>query len=171
MTDNCKLFGLRSDEESKSKRCIGCKENSSALYKKCSIESRKFFNTSIIVNDEGKTEFVPYVPQVIKPKIHEIKNCPNESLKGNKMVIPEDPKEVHTERKETKGVLQIAKQMITDGKPDGKIFEALIKMYMNDGKTPKQAKKNAHCAIFNAKKKLGIKKESRISEESAVNEN
>jgi hypothetical protein len=54
----------------------------------------------------------------------------------------------------TKGVLELAKDLIRGGKSDREVIEGLIVKYTEAGKSAKQAKHNALTTLFHAHKRV-----------------
>jgi len=59
---------------------------------------------------------------------------------------------------QTVGILDRAKSMLSSGTPYGTVFETLITTYIEIGREPRRAKHNAQSTMFNAMKRLGLKR-------------
>jgi hypothetical protein len=172
--ESCVFFGATSHESAiGTPPCQECKKKAIKVYNSCVSLGNELLRTSVGVDKNGKTftkigslnEFSLIKPLAIK-KVTE---------RGKKHVETEQPKSEidksleavtppKTEKKtvvrdgQAIGVLETAKKLLTDGKSYKEVLGTLIGIYMNVSREPKKAKHNAQSTMFNAMKRLGLKK-------------
>lgn len=145
---DCKFFGVTTPEvRSKRKICKKCAIDNPRVYLDCIDETNKLLSLPVDLID-GEQEMNDEISEVSVEQsgINQV---------ANPQVInvePEKPK-----RKPavvTKGVLELAKDLIRSGKSDREVIEGLIVKYTEAGKSAKQAKHNALTTLFHAHKRV-----------------
>lgn len=140
---DCVYFGAISEEvRSKWRSCKKCKIDNQLVYQNCINESNVLLNTFTNSNETTKTNGEnnmetenPVEQPVVKTT--EV----NDKPKRKPAVV-------------TKGVLNIAKNLIKEGKNDREVIESLIMVYTSAGKGYRQAKHNALTTLFHAHKRV-----------------
>jgi hypothetical protein len=154
----CLLFGARTEDTEKLRRCTKCKNDTPDLYALCTKESEKLLSTStVVVNGVTKNVIMPGrvdgfgsiikgedVPVKEKPVTNKITRKAKEKVMTNENVAKTN---------KSGGAVGLAKKLLSEGKKDGDILAALIQYYIDAGRDAKKAKHNAQSALFNAKKK------------------
>ena len=159
----CVVFGLYDGEEqNKSSACLECKKANKKLFNACIKSGIKFMGNNVATLDEF---------QVIKPK--EINKAYKRMKKhmGPEQEKPQMNKDLEicinpptTDKKQvvrggqTVGILVTAKKLLSEGKSYKEVLGTLIGIYMAVLRDPKRAKHNAQSTIFNALKRLDLKK-------------
>jgi len=171
---SCVMFGCVNEETSKqSPRCKQCAKINPELYKECMKEGNILLNTNIRVDVNGKTFTeikLPNKRSIIKPternerhmepkveKPEQMKTNDNINLTKN-LEQTGDKKTTVVRGGQTVGILETAKKLLLEGKSYNDVLQSLIAIYMGVGRDAKRAKHNAQSTVFNAMKRLGLKK-------------
>jgi len=165
---SCVMFGCVDGKTAQqSPKCKQCAEINSELYKKCTEEGSILLNRSVRVDSNGKT----IIGTSNKQSITKPLTTKKVTERGKKHMEPEKEKLEQTEKKKTEkkkttvvrggqtvGILETAKNFLLEGKSYNDVLQSLIVIYLGTGRNPQKAKHNAQSTVFNALKRLGMKK-------------
>lgn len=165
----CVVFGCyNGDDQNTSTICQDCKKKNEKLFNACIKAGIELLSMSVTVDDSGKTIFKKGgldSPFKIKPRgdVKKMKPEKKNVVQCNcgecesEHPRPDGPAQV-VRSGQTVGVLDTAKKLLSEGKSYNDALKALINVYMGVLRDPKRAKHNSQSTLFNAMKRLGLKK-------------
>jgi hypothetical protein len=169
--ESCVAFGLyNGTNQNATSACLECKKLNKKLFNACIKSGKEFMGVNVAVGRGDKTFTTTKAINntlKIKPRKERTKKMVPEQDKSKtdkdsdtySWVSPPITKKKQVVRSgQTVGVLETAKKLLTEGKSYNEALGTLIGIYMAVLRDPKRSKHNAQSTVFNALKRLGLKK-------------
>lgn len=166
-TYTCRFFGaITPERREKRRKCKICMDEHQKVFSDCIKVMNEILGTEIlIIGGEEITNKLNIKDRgnEMNENINDVNVTSGDScgvdkkvvkIDGESFTVPKHGKGSRAHVKETKGVFDLAKKLVRDGKSDQEALVELINAYTSAGKNPKQAKHNAQSILFHAKKRV-----------------